>query len=171
MSQIDTREGRRPTVRGVVLVAVAAMVLAVTASTGHAASGPGAPHSSRADYQATGLAGHPAPIGGGVLDVTFGRERGALEVHRIAGAAPATAYGVVAEIFFATECQPDDPFGPLPVEEGVLETDDGGSGSFVIRFPGEALAGAPDAFWVRWSLVVDEGPAYRSGCVQVLLGP
>jgi hypothetical protein len=74
------------------------------------------------DYESTGLDGHPELSSGGVLDITLGRSIGANEVHRVVGAAPSTNYTVSADIFFATPCQNDDPFGPVTLEEGTLST-------------------------------------------------
>ena len=125
---------------------------------------------SRTSYKATGLEGHPDLSAGGVIDVTLGRRLGAREVHHVSGAAPTTAYAIFAEIFFATACAEDDPFGPVLVPEGVLETNTRGSGQLSVTFPGAAFTGAPDTFWVRWSLSTASGVAYQTGCVLIELG-
>lgn len=125
---------------------------------------------NRTPYESAGLDGHPVLRNGGVLDLTFGRQVGAIEIHRVNGAAPNTDYVVEAEIFFATACADDDPFGAFPVVEGTLSTNTQGNGQFRIRFPGEAFDMAPDAFWVRWNLSADGATAYRTSCVHVNLG-
>lgn len=125
---------------------------------------------NRTTYVATGLDGHPELRGGRVLDITFGRTRGAIEFHSVSGAAPHTDYVVRAEVFFASECSADDPIGAVPVEEGTLSTNRAGAGLFSIHFPGEAFDTAPDKFWVHWLLVSDDRTAYESGCVDVELG-
>lgn len=125
---------------------------------------------SRAEYVAAGLAGHPELRNGTVLDVTFGHERGALELHRVSGAAPEVQYQVLAEIFLASACDYSDPLGPFPFPEGTLSTDRYGNGSFVVRFPAAAFDPAPDSFWVGWSLSADGQTAYRTPCVLVELG-
>lgn len=145
------------------LAVVAALLLVGAPAPAHAAD------VSRTSYTATGLPGHPELGASTVLDVTIGREQGAFERHSVRGAAPTTGYDLVAEVFFATACQPDDPFGPVAVPEGTLMTDTRGDGHLAVRFPGDAFAGAPATFWVRWDLRVDGATAYRSGCVQVEL--
>jgi hypothetical protein len=100
------------------------------------------------------------------LDITFGRPRGAMEHHLLVGAAASTDYAVVGEVFFASACSETDPVGPVRVPEGVLRTNRRGVGTFFVQFPGEAFAGAPDTFWVRWLLEVDDD-ADRSGCVRI----
>lgn len=152
---------------GSVLLALALAPIAALGADG--GNGAPRPDVNRTDYAALGLAGHPELQNGGVLDVTYGRERGAFELHRVSGAAPSTNYAVVGEIFFATACSLDDPQGPLAVPEGTLTTDEHGNGSFRIDFPGSAFDTAPDSFWVRWRLDAEGVEAYRSGCVQVEL--
>lgn len=148
------------------LVSSVLLALAITPVATLGASGADV---NRTDYSPTGLAGHPELRDGGVLDLTFGRQRGALEIHRVSGAAPTTDYEVVGEIFFATPCSPTDPQGPFAVPEGTLTTDSLGNGRFEIRFPGSAFDTAPDSFWVQWRLDAAGGTAYRSGCVLVEL--
>lgn len=132
---------------------------------------PSNPQLERADYRATGLVGHPPLRQGTVVDLTFGRRRGAIEWHRVRGAAADTTYQVVGEVFLATACAVDDPTGPISVPEGDLVTDQRGDGSLVMRFPGESFAEAPDRFWVRWSMTVDGTAAHRTRCVEIELGP
>ena len=155
------------------LIALLAMALATTAAPAAAYAASGAdgdtPDISIATYTVTGLPGHPDLHHGTVLDVTFGRERGAFERHQVVGAAPSFSYGVVADIFFASACSPDDPFGAFPFPEGQLVTDRHGNGSFRIDFPGDAFATAPDTFWVEWRLMAGSDSAYSSSCVQVEL--
>ena len=117
----------------------------------------------RAEYHATGLAGHPDPNVASVLDVTFSRERGAREVHRVVGAAPSTSYELVADIAFAPEC-----VGPtFPVAEGTLGTDAQGNGLTTVVFGPGSFDTAPPTFWVRWSLRARGATAYVSDCVRV----
>lgn len=125
---------------------------------------------SRATYGALGLAGHPDLRAGGVVDVTYGRDAGSRELHHVHGASPDTVYAVTADVYFTTACAPDDPFGPVTVPEGELATDASGNGRLTVRFPGSAFGGAPDAFWVRWSLSTSDGVAYRTDCVLIELG-
>lgn len=125
---------------------------------------------NRTQYESAGLDGHSVLRNGGVLDLTFGRQLGALEIHRVNGAAPNTDYLLEADIFVATACADDDPFGAFPVVEGTLSTNARGNGQFKIRFPGEAFDIAPDTFWVRWHLTADGAAAYQTSCVQVNLG-
>ena len=156
---------RRIPRRTAALAAAAALGVAGAAPAATASPMDGAgPQRSHTAYHQTGLPGHPAPRTGGVLDLTFDRTRGALERHLLAGGAPSTAYTVVGEIHVASACA---DVHPVLVPEGSLTTDDEGSGTLVVRFPGEAFAGAPDRFWVRWRLQVDAGTAYRTGCVTV----
>ena len=122
---------------------------------------------SRPAYVATGLDGHGEPVDGWVLDTTFGRERGALELHWIDGARPDTDYEVGALIYFATECAPDDE--PFVFPEGVLRTDGAGRGHFTIAFDGQAFVESPSEFNVRWQLSVDGEAAYETSCVRVSL--
>lgn len=125
--------------------------------------------SSLTTYAAVGLAGHPQLRSGGVVDVTIARELGAIEHHRVSGAAPDTTYQIIGEVFPFTACSMDDPFGPIAVAEGALTTNQSGNGAVSVAFPGGAFETAPDTFWVRWNLEVDHETAYRSGCVQVEL--
>ena len=120
-------------------------------------------------YSAVGLDGHPELRSGGVVDVTIDRRIGAFEHHRVNGAAPDTTYQIVGDVFLFTPCSSDDPFGPVPVPEGVLTTNRSGNGTTHVTFPGGAFDTAPDTFWVRWNLTVGDQTAYRSGCVQVEL--
>lgn len=143
-------------------IVTVAVLLTLTAAAATATD------AGRSIYAATGLDGHPELRTGAVLDVTFDRDRGALEHHRISGAAPDTTYALVATITFAPECSP--LFGAVTVPEGLLVTDGGGNGSLTVRFPGDALAGAPDTFWVTWALLADGVSAYETGCLQVDLG-
>jgi hypothetical protein len=122
------------------------------------------------DYESTGLDGHPELSSGGVLDITLGRSIGANEVHRVVGAAPSTNYTVSADIFFATPCQNDDPFGPVTLEEGTLSTNPAGNGTFVTHIPGDAFDTAPPEFWVRWHLLTDGQTAYSTTCARIVLG-
>jgi hypothetical protein len=125
---------------------------------------------SRATYRATGLSGHPELHAGGVVDVTYGRDAGSREVHHVHGAGPNTVYAVTGDVYFATACAPDDPFGPVTVPEGELATDSSGNGRLAVRFPGSAFTGAPDALWVRWNLSTSQGVAYQTECVLIELG-
>ena len=133
------------------------------------AVGAASPEVNQSDYVATGLPGHPELDFGGVIDITLGRESGALEIHTLSGAAASTDYEVVGEVFLASACSADDPLGSMLVPEGVLTTDDQGDGLFEVRFPGEAFGEAPDTFWVRWLLKADGLDAYRSDCVGIEL--
>ena len=126
---------------------------------------------NRLDYEATNLQGHPDLVGGGVFDVTLGRRNGAREVHRVNGAAPSSLYTVSAQIYFATSCRPDDPFGPVTIEEGILSTNRAGNGRFIARFPGSAFDTAPDEIWVRWQLLAGDQPAYATACTRIVIGP
>ena len=153
----------RSTLIGLAAVAALAILPAAVVADDHGA----VVHETA--YESTGLDGHPSLRGGGVIDVTFGRTHGALEIHAVEGAAPETTYEVVGEIFFSSACGVDDAEGPVEVPEGRLTTDAAGDGIFEARFPGETLGTAPDAFHVRWSLRSDGSVAYRSGCVEVRL--
>jgi hypothetical protein len=154
-----------------VRAAMAAMVLAATLGAAVPANPAGATQLNQLDYQSAGLDGHPDLTDGGVLDVTLGRRNGARELHRVVGAAPSTAYTVSADIYFATPCQSNDPYGPVRIDEGALATNSAGNGTFVARFPGEAFDTAPDEFWVRWQLQVDGQTAYATSCAHIVLGP
>ncbi len=143
-------------------VALAALALPVLAA------GSGA-DSSLTTYSAVGLDGHPPLRSGGVVDVTIARELGAIEHHRLSGAAPDTTYQIIGEVFLFTACSEGDPFGPIPVPEGSLTTNQSGNGGVSVTFPGGSFDTAPDTFWVRWNLNVGHETAYRSGCVQVEL--
>jgi hypothetical protein len=147
--------------------------VAVSAALGSAmpANPAAAAQLSQLDYQSTGLDGHPDLADGGALDVTLGRRNGARELHRVVGAAPSTSYIVSADIYFATPCQPSDPYGPVTIDEGTLDTNPARNGTFVARFPGDAFATAPDEFWVRWQLRVGDQPAYETSCAHIILGP
>lgn len=157
--------------RGVaVALALAASILALPVGASAGPHDSGRSPVTRVTYRSTGAEGHPALDSGGVLDVTLGRRSGAIELHRVVGAAPSTTYAVGAEIYLASACAADDPFGPVPVDEGTLATNAAGSGSTVVRFPGDAFVGAPDLFWVRWLLRVDGTVAYASDCARIELG-
>lgn len=120
-------------------------------------------------YTAVGLDGHPDLRAGGIVDVTIDRQIGAIEQHRVNGAAADMTYQIVGDIFLFTPCLSDDPIGPIAVPEGFLTTNHSGTGTTHVTFPGGAFDAAPDSFWVRWKLNVDGQTAYRSGCVQVEL--
>ena len=138
------------------------MILGLLALSSPATASPSVAHTT---YEAIGLEGHPSLEVGRVLDVTHGVDHGAMERHVVAGARADTTYSVIGHVFFAPDCA----LGSIAVPEGVITTGPSGSGSLTVRFPGEALAGAPNRFWVRWELEAGTEVAYRSGCVEVTL--